>query len=138
VIEATVADMVAAATGGLVAPLTFTGVVGLVLIAVVSGRLIPKTSHEREQQAMREAHAGVVKNLGEAHAGVVRSKDEQIARLATEKDEWRQAAGTAEKVAAEVRRQNADLLEVSRTSVYTLQELRKGLAEPRKDVTPRD
>src|SRR5690606_9092524 len=109
------------------APLTFTGVVGLVLLAVMTGRLIPKSSHERE--------IGV---LEKAHSGVVSSKDSRIAELIVEKNEWRQAAGTAEKVAAEVRRQNADLLEVSRASVYALDEMRKGLAEPRRDVTPRD
>ena len=114
-----------AALVGWQGPVTFIGLAALVVAAIISGKLIPKSSHDREIKVMKDAFDGVVQ-----------AKDTRISELIEEKNEWRGTAGAAEKVSAEVRRQNGELLEVARTTAYALDEMRRGLNQSQKDVTP--
>lgn len=123
-IDAAVGAAVDAAIVGWQGPVTFISLAGFVVLAILRGWLIPKSSHEREIQVLKEASDAVVK-----------AKDTRITELIEEKNEWRGTAGAAEKVSAEVRRQNGELLEVARTTAYALDEMRRGL-QPQKDVTP--
>lgn len=124
-IGAAVDAAVNAALVGWQGPVTFIGLAGFLVLAVLRGWLIPKSSHEREIQVLKEASDAVVK-----------AKDTRITELIEEKNEWRGTAGAAEKVSAEVRRQNGELLEVSRTTAYALDEMRRGMNQSQKDVTP--
>ena len=118
-------------------PVTVVGFAVLVAAAIMRGLLVPKVTHEREIQVIKESSAATVQGMKDSHAATVGVLETRIAELTEEKNEWRGTAQAAERVSAEVRRQNGELLEVARTTAYALDEMRKGLAmQSQRDVTP--
>ena len=127
----------AAAAVGWQGPVTFMALAGLVVTAIIRGWLIPKGSHEREIQVITASNAATVQGMKDSHTATVAVLETRISELTEEKNEWRGTAQAAERVSAEVRRQNGELLEVAKTTAYALDEMRKGLAmQSQKDVTP--
>lgn len=92
--------------------LTWTGVIAVVCGLLLWGRLIPKSTHEREIKILTD----------------------RIIEVVAEKNEWRSAAQASEIVNQEVRSQNRMLLEQGQTTVYALEEIRRGLAQRAGDV----
>jgi len=118
-------------------PVTVVGFAVLVAVAIMRGLLIPRVTHEREIAVIRESSAATVQGMKTSHEATVAVLETRISELIEEKNEWRGTAQAAERVSAEVRRQNGDLLEVARTTAYALDEMRRGLAtQSQKDVTP--
>lgn len=118
-------------------PVTVVGFAVLVAVAIMRGLLVPRVTHEREIQVIRESSAATVQGMKDSYAANVGVLQTRIAELTEEKNEWRGTAQAAERVSAEVRRQNGELLEVAKTTAYALEEMRRGLAtQSQRDVTP--
>lgn len=84
------------------------------ITAVVKGWLIPKSTHDQQIKILAD----------------------RILELITEKNEWRAAAQASEAVNREVRAQNSLLLEQGKTTVYALDEIRRGMVIANKAGEP--
>lgn len=83
------------------------GLVVLVVLMILTGRLIPKPTHERELEAAEKRTADAV----------------------ARGDEWKQTAKATEEVSAVVRAQNSELIEGSKVVKAFLQASGPSLAE---------
>lgn len=116
-------------------PVTFLGLASIVVLAMVRGWLIPRSSHEREIKILVEANERETRILVEAHERETKILVDRNAEMVDEKNEWRGTAQAAERVSAEVRGQNGALLEVNRTTAYALEQIRGALvSRVQKDV----
>lgn len=77
------------------------GIVTLAILSIFRGWLIPVSRHDREIQLL----------------------ESRISDLLAERDTWREVAREAEKVTQQVRDQNRELLELSRTSAHALSQI---------------
>lgn len=89
--------------------LTWAGIVVLVLVSVIRGWLVPKSSHEREIEILE------------------RRIDEKTA----EATEWRAAYQAEQAVGRERDAQHRMLLETGRTTAYAVDAIRTGLDQAR-------
>lgn len=83
------------------------GLVALVVLMILTGRLIPKSTHERELEAAEKRTADAV----------------------ARGDEWKQTAKNTEEVNAVVRAQNSELIEANKVVKAFLQSAGPALAD---------
>jgi len=83
------------------------GLVALVVLMILTGRLIPKSTHERELEAAEKRTADAV----------------------ARGDEWKQTAKNTEEVNAVVRAQNSELIEANKIVKAFLQSAGPALAD---------
>lgn len=87
--------------------LTWGGLAVLVMVSIVRGWLVPKSSHEREIEIL----------------------EKRIVELISEKNEWRAASIADQAVAQETRAQHRLLLETQRSTTYALEQMRSGFEQ---------
>lgn len=103
--------------------LTWAGVIVTVLVLLLSGRLIPKSTHEREIGILKEqivtlSHL-MEKRVGEANERAEANRGWALAEQA---------------VSTEERTQKRMLLDANQANVYALNEIRAGLERIGKDI----
>lgn len=90
--------------------------IGLTITSVIRGWLVPKSSHERELDLLRQQIASVTQIL-----------NARITDVTAERETWRSVARDFEAVNNEVRSQNRMLLEQGKTATYAVDQIRRAL-----------
>lgn len=92
------------------------GSVAFAITAIFRGWLIPKSSHERELDVLKQQLVQVTALL-----------NQRVTDVTAERETWRSVAREFEAVNAEVRSQNRMMLEQGKTSTYAIDQIRRAL-----------
>jgi len=92
------------------------GWVGFAITAVLKGGMVPKVTHEREIQILKERLSDMTVMY-----------EKRLSEIGEEKAEWRAASQVDQSVAQEERMQKRMLLEQGQTTTYALESIRTAL-----------